>query len=438
MRKGKKAKTNISPPPPQAGRDRQAKPRAGGGPGSVGRGRATGPASPERALRRGLGVVDIQGLAAIKDHEAISLAFGKDQVYGTLRRTHSYLTHISRVMRNLCPKSEADVPEGTSPVELVRRINSAISSCDEKLLHTEGIGLYYDSDRARWDLMVRDPKFDGLCRIFDCSFLEHLRIADLHLYDIIVATLSNVWKKIRIPTWADLLDQILEMMENDTEAWEPTNEDEETEQENSREIVARNTEPFRTGAPRRCLNAVYHTHKRLPWPKLKRVVDAYNFNTPQKQKVLEWYRAAEKLCKTVKHDFLYYSDTSLAGNTDLGEFVPTHELYGMYWSDGGPVDYQFEEYMNNQLGNFEPLPMLYHLNAETPLNKIRTQDGDLRLIDDWMVQSCQVMDYQFMRTYFGGQRAHKRWVKEVYEPIVTKPKSPLLMDVLLGENINVY
>lgn len=322
-------------------------------------------------------------------------------------------------MRNVCPaKREIEIHESASAVELIRQINAVIRSAEDKLLHNEGIGLHYDSGKARWEFMVRDPKFDGLCRIFECSFLEHLRIADLHLYDIMVATLSHVWNTVHIPTWDDLLDHILEMTENDI-----------------RQVVRRSVEPYRTGAPSRCLRAVHTSHKRLPWKKLRRVVDAYNWNTPQKEKVLAWYKAAEKLCKTVRHNFHYYS--TMSENSDIGEFVPTHELYGMYWSDDGPIDHQFSEYMNNQLGNFEPMPMLYRLSAETSIDRIRLQDGDVRMIDDWMVQSCHLMDYRFMQTYFGGQRNFKRWIKEVYEPIVNKPKSPLLINSLL-EEVNVY
>ena len=255
------------------------------------------------------------------------------------------------------------------------------------------------------------------------------------MYDIIIATLSHVWKKIRIPTWDDLLREIIEMMDNDASDWEPENEDEEAEQDTKREFVASATEPFNSGPPSQCLRAIYDTHKRLPWPKLKRVVGAYNWNTPKKEEVLAWYQAAEKLCRTAKHDFRYYCSHDFPDN---GEFVPTWEIYGMYWSDKGPVDYQFEEYMNNNLGNFEPMPMVYSTSAETPLDKVRSEDKDMRMIDDWMVQSCYALGYDFMERYFNGVRRYKRWIKEVYNPIVTKPKSPRLIDVFAEERVNVY
>lgn len=428
MQKRKSTKTVGTPSPSPNGRNRSDKSQHTG---ERSGGRTTRPPQNERTLRNGFGIVDIQGIKTTQPHERVSLAFGKDEVYGSLKKMYAYMAHIQKVCANVTPGyKEIEFNEEVRPVEVVRHMNTLIKKQEERLIQGgEGIGLYYDSNRARWEFLVRDAKFDGDARIFDCSFLEYLRIADLHLYDIMAATLSHVWHKAGIPLWEDHLDHILEMLEN----YEDFSDAPEDENEEGQVVGYQSSvDYFRSGPPAYCVRVIHNAYKRLPWNKLNRVIEAYNWNTPQKVKILEWVRESERMCKTLKHTFMYFDADRILSDSEYGKYVPTHELYGMYWDDGGVVDYQFNEYMNNQMGNFEPIPMTYRVSAETKLTKF-TADPDVRTIDNWFLTSCYLMDYKFMIRYFNGARKFKAWKKEVYDPAI-EPK-PLLTDILFPKNV---
>lgn len=311
----------------------------------------------------------------------------------------AYVRYFDKVCQNIDPSwKDHRWPENTTLFDMLSVMNTKIKAAYQT---SDDQFLVFDSEKYggmhRFYLVQTRAESGLACFAYMSNFCK-VRKKDRRLYEIVLCVLGKATQQFILPDWMDSFYEVRDWIETMIEE-----EEDITGEESGKRKKKDKFNPigeYLRGDPGKVHSRMRTLARTWSIEKLKAKIERYEWNTPQKKRILVWIRVAYRLYKKFSRDDCKQRWNEYCSYDHFGgEYSRPNQHYGFLWSDcETAVCEEYNQYLNNQLNEseiigFRRITDLQHAKA------LEWNDEWPELMQRFMVFACFCFGDDFMKIY---------------------------------------